>query len=644
VFSATDPASWTTAAGPSFLNGTALKLSASSRSRISSVMDGPASLQFSAKGGFRYGFTDLKTNSTTTFSTPVSTVLPELWQDFRFHIPAGRHRVYWEGFGWHTEGYLDAVKVNSPVDYPAISEALNFPGAVSFPTAGEWSVDSGVSLLGGTSLRQPAYTSAGAMDLTVTGPGVFRFALRRGGDGSSSGINIQNGKQQVYGGYGMDWVHWWFPMACYLPAGTHQLRFTNPSLNGLVWLDSMAVDPPGQGLAEALGYPGPWTISGAVPWHAQGALSHQGGAAAAVTMPAANPSDNAVLETVVEGPSILGFFTHFPTDGKPLCLIDTATVVDLTPSPLNNTIPVWQENQVLLPAGSHRVRWLSAKSNPASAAHFALDTVSVESPAEIMKALDTALPWSLAGLRPPRVLASSQAIGGTWLSNPYNPTGTCSVSFPLPGACRVRFRSNSRSAFYTIWKNNSPRSPNSIIETVMGSSLFIIQLVVPAADRLDFDLQKPGPGQPPEPLVLDALSILPLEGTTWIEWARLQPGFSSFDPDIRSRDPDGDQRSNFFEYAMDTNPSAKDTQNDILRIVPAHGGDPAQLVLKWNPQQIDAAWAIQESADLKNWSDRWIPDPATALPGADGFLSWSQPISGESKKGWFRAIVRPVVF
>ena len=110
----------------------------------------------------------------------------------------------------------------------------------------------------------------------------------------------------------------------------------------------------------------------------------------------------------------------------------------------------------------------------------------------------------------------------------------------------------------------------------------------------------------------------------------------------RNLDNDGDKRTNFSEYAFDTSPYLRDSRDDVLTIEPATDQSPATLVLKWNAGRIDAAWTIQESADLKTWTDRWVPEVAEASPGEGDYLTWRKAVPVEGAKRWFRAIVRPV--
>ncbi len=86
----------------------------------------------------------------------------------------------------------------------------------------------------------------------------------------------------------------------------------------------------------------------------------------------------------------------------------------------------------------------------------------------------------------------------------------------------------------------------------------------------------------------------------------------------------------------------RDSRDDVLTIEPAPAQAPATLVLKWNADRINAAWTIQESADLKTWTDRRVPVVAEASAGEGGWLTWRKAVPVAGEKRWFRAMVRPV--
>ena len=118
-------------------------------------------------------------------------------------MPVGRHRLYWERYVYvQDDAILDVLTVNVPLDESAIEQAFDYPTAVTFPTAGAWTVDRTESVWKGASLRQPAYSKKNQMEMTLTGPGVLRYCLQIGGDGSNSGLSVSLDSRETFQGWG----------------------------------------------------------------------------------------------------------------------------------------------------------------------------------------------------------------------------------------------------------------------------------------------------------------------------------------------------------------------------------------------------------------------------------------------------------
>jgi hypothetical protein len=653
AFTTRDARIWEVVSDPAYVSGTAVKVT----SPLESMVEGPATIRFWALGGFRYGAIDpVSTQFVARFSTPESDLSHSIWREYRFKVPAGRYRLFWERFVSPRDNeILDAVTVNDALDEVAIQQALDFPAVVIFPKAGEWTVDRTESVLGGASLRQPAYSQENQMEMTVTGPAVLRFALNIGGAGSISGLDVRNGSTVVYQGWG-NRLYQWLPMGFFVPAGTHTLNFTNPSNNGVVWMDALAVEPAGAGLAEALDHPGPWTMSGPYPWHNQPAFKHAGSTAAAVSYPSGGSRAGSRLATRVQGPCALAFQSCFEaqSSGGIQLLLDGR--LHAATLPVQSSYPVrqvvWQGSRVHIPAGDHVVEWAASPALYSDPALYLLDSVKVDPVpvAGMRAALDSELPWESTGVHLPVIKAAAHAVGGTLLESPANFTGSCQMSFPVQGPARFRFRfshgpvpAGSSNPFpavrITLRGSGAPVPISRVSWRNPANAGTTYELGLPAGDLdLVFDLKAQGATKP-IPVQFDAAAILPATGVSFAQWA----AGLSLTPEERQMDNDLDRRTNFFEYAWGTYPYLRDDRLDILAIKAATAGHGPRLVFKWLPDRIDAAWAIQESRDLRTWQDRWVPQATDAAPVEGGFLTWITEVPQESVPHWFRAIVRPTL-
>ena len=313
------------------------------------------------------------------------------------------------------------------------------------------------------------------------------------------------------------------------------------------------------------------------------------------------------------------------------------------------TAPDWLESRIAIPRGDHKISWKATHTATKPFPQlFLLDTVRVQPLpiAEIAAALDTTLPWELDGPILPQVQVSNTATGGTLLASPAGRDSASRISLSVRGPGRLRYRLGMGTS-WEIVSTVKDGLPFGLLITrteevdLPYASARIYEQALPAGEfRFTFDLQnKIGAVQ------LDGVAVLPASGITWIEWAmslRLMAGVSLNFSD-RNLDNDGDKRTNFFEYAFDTSPYLRDSRDDVLTIEPATDQSPATLVLKWNADRIDADWAIQESADLKTWTDRWVPVVAEASAGEGGWLTWRKAVPVAGEKRWFRAMVRAAV-
>lgn len=99
------------------------------------------------------------------------------------------------------------------------------------------------------------------------------------------------------------------------------------------------------------------------------------------------------------------------------------------------------------------------------------------------------------------------------------------------------------------------------------------------------------------------------------QWAR---GYDIADGDRGwADDPDGDGLRNLVEFAFDLDPTRKDRHLLPQPWIENTGANGPRLALSWQPRDpTNSTWAritIQESADLKSWSD--VPASATFNPG-----------------------------
>ncbi|MES2466581.1 MAG: hypothetical protein V4675_04705 [Verrucomicrobiota bacterium] len=649
-FTSPDLSEWTVVADPGASGGTCLLGTPSNSTSFSleTRVTGPASLRFRAKGSFRYSAKPLD----AVYGYTAETALPNnpTWGEYKINLPAGVQSVTWVGQAapWLGEALLDSVTV-APLDGAAAQAAVDYPGPISFPGYGEWSVDDENSVIGTSSLRQPISPDA-SMSFPVTGPAVVRYCMNMQQGGTNTGLTITSGTTVLSEDWGLR-NYRWLPTAFFVPEGIQTLLFSRPMgvtiTKGWVLIDALAVEPAGTGLAEALGHPGPWSVSGAEPWHAQNAMKHSGTSAAAAAL-----HRFAVLSTTISGPSSLSFHTHqlgitgfrLQVDDLDYAVIAAAA----TDASYDITAPDWLESRIAIPRGDHKISW---KANHTATKPFPqlflLDTVRVQPLpiAEIASALDSTLPWELDGPILPQVQVSNTATGGTLLASPAGRGSASRISLSVRGPGRVRYRLGvgTSSDIVSTVKDGLPFGlliTRTEEVNLPYSSGRVYEKELPAGEfRFTFDLQnKIGAVQ------LDGVAVLPASGITWIEWAmslRLMAGGSLSYSD-RNLDNDGDKRTNFSEYAFDTSPYMRDSRDDVLTIEPATDQSPATLVLKWNAGRIDAAWAIQESADLKTWTDRWVPGAAEASPGEGNYLTWRKAVPVEGAKRWFRAIVRPV--
>jgi hypothetical protein len=324
--------------------------------------------------------------------------------------------------------------------------------------------------------------------------------------------------------------------------------------------------------------------------------------------------------------------------------------------PVSSTYPVtsatWQPSRIHVPPGGHVVTWSAEREPNQSAALYLLDSVKMEPVPDtaIRAALDSSLPWQSTGVHVPVIKTVSTAAGGSLLESPVNRTGTCQISLLVSGPARLRFRFSHGpvpSGFaipqpgnhLSVFTNGLKVAPEpAIFWPTPGGGSTTYEVGLPPGDlELVLDLKDPGTTQA-IPVQLDAVALLSGSGLSFAQWAQ---GLS-LSPAARLLDPDNDQRSNFFEYTSGTSPYQKDNPADVLTIGPAKADRAAQLIFKWLPDRLDAAWAIQESTDLVSWQDRWVPQAADAVTAGEGFMIWKTEVPPVGIKRWFRAVVRAV--
>ena len=213
------------------------------------------------------------------------------------------------------------------------------------------------------------------------------------------------------------------------PKITQILFAVTSSNNGVVWMDGLTVEPAGAGLAEALDYPGPWTVSGPHPWHAQPALAHEGQTAAAVGYPSVPSGQAAKIATRVQGPYVLSFqsshqgsYNGLAEDlyGPGIKLeLDGVTYAATLPTSSTSLVTkaALQASRVHIPAGEHTLAWSADRFGAREAALYLLDNVRTDPvpTAATCQALDCTLPRQSTGVHVPVTTAAATAVGGTLL-------------------------------------------------------------------------------------------------------------------------------------------------------------------------------------------------------------------------------------
>lgn len=339
------------------------------------------------------------------------------WGEQFIVLPAGDHTIRWQyakdldgDFGQDAAwldgvSFVPGVPLGQALDVADVTwRTSTSPGWIG-QTVEAWDGQDAAA----SELIQPGQTAW--IETEIDGPKFAHYAwgVTDGSAGLVMALFTVSG--QTNGGAVFPGVQAWSDEWAYVGPGHHTLRWQFENRDGAqgpatALLDAIEFrdDIP---IGEALDAPDwSWQTDPGDQWTGQFAVSHDGEDAVQVPMNAA--SEDRWLETMVEGPGILGFWRQLAANaGRFKVYLDGTLAADVAGSSLGqwsqlgfyivlNGTSMWKPHGILVPAGAHTVRWEAAGGNSGALGY--LDGVTcypLSALADAVEAPDLA--WSTGG-------------------------------------------------------------------------------------------------------------------------------------------------------------------------------------------------------------------------------------------------------
>lgn len=144
-----------------------------------------------------------------------------------------------------------------------------------------------------------------------------------------------------------------------LPSGRHSVRWTSATEGGLVTLKNVsALEKPAVWLAEALGVPGALVMTGVTTgYNPMGWEPVADGYKGAPAVRSGTTSIQTWLQTWVDGPATVSFWSRFEGDFDASSSFRVDGVINYDPGTVDPENPEWRQTRVLLTQGRHLLRW-----------------------------------------------------------------------------------------------------------------------------------------------------------------------------------------------------------------------------------------------------------------------------------------------
>lgn len=409
AFATGGDAPWTAQAGISHDGEDAVQsgtLGAYGQSWLETSVAGPGTLTFWWRTSLLYAIFEFEVDGQV-----LESLYGELgWDQKVAQLGPGDHTVRWRFVRNSGITHPDAVWIDQVAFAPGVSvaEALDCPSLT-------WRMSGAPGWIGQTTETWDGQDAAATapipggqtawIETDVVGPKFIHYASLTP---FAQGRFITTGQTNVLNSPYFQ-PTWWEQWA-FVGPGAHTLRWECSVPEGLgaqtFYLDAIEFrdDIP---IGEALDAPNwPWQTNPGGQWTGQFAVSHDGEDAVQVPMNAA--AGDRWLETMVEGPGILGFWRQLAANaGQFKVYLDGTLAADVVGSSLGqwsqlgfyiglNGTAIWKPHGILIPTGAHTVRWEASGGSSGSLGY--LDGVTcypLSALADAVEAPDLA--WSTGG-------------------------------------------------------------------------------------------------------------------------------------------------------------------------------------------------------------------------------------------------------
>jgi hypothetical protein len=287
-------------------------------------------------------------------------------------IPPGQHVVRWtldhlDSLGNPTQvadGQLSQVIFDPRLEVP-LDTGLGSPGWRTSPENPWFAIDEegAGAISGAVPGAAPSW-----IENEFDGPAILSFTVARANywtidaprelllnlDGQKLPVTVHSPELEdpgfgiIPGGYSL-----------VLPSGRHTVRWTSTTAGGLVTLKNVStMEKPDVWLAEALGVPGTLVMTGIPAGEYSGGWEPvTDGYRGAPAVRSGTTSIQTWLQTWVDGPAAVSFWSRFEGDADASSSFRVDGVINDDPGTVDPENPTWRRTRVLLGPGRHLLRW-----------------------------------------------------------------------------------------------------------------------------------------------------------------------------------------------------------------------------------------------------------------------------------------------
>ena len=289
------------------------------------------------------------------------------WQQVTVAIPAGNHALRWTyAKDTSLSSGADAAWLDQVVFAPSLPQALDTP-MLTWATSGNanWTGQI-LTTHDGVDAAQSgpiAHAQQSSTEISVAGAGSLSFWWKVSSEPGYDILRFYLDGVEQAGITGISGEVDWQQKTLTVPVGAHTLRWTySKDINGSVgadsaWLDQVVFAP---SLPQALDTPNlVWTTSGNAAWAGQMLVTHDG-VDAAQSGPITH-EQLCTIETTVTGPGLLSFWWKVSSEANCDYLAFLMDGVEQTGIAGISGEVDWQQKSLLVPAGTHTLRWVYSK-------------------------------------------------------------------------------------------------------------------------------------------------------------------------------------------------------------------------------------------------------------------------------------------